>query len=179
MNKKENLKTIIRTLRTYGNRMMENLSSQDLLWIPEKTNARTINSYFRHIISAEIFWLKMYDDKSFDYFDKSTSIIEMTSIYNQLGQYLVDLVDNCSDSELIIQTPKFEKKEIVLKGTLAWLIERTSLHAIHHFAQIAYIRFARDNPPASEPLPSAPEKYVSWGDVMDTLIFSFLRNNLT
>jgi len=178
MNKKENLKTVIRTLRTYGNRMMENLSSEDLFWIPEKTNARTIHSYFRHIINAEIFWLKMLDEEIFNYIDKSVLINEMTDIYNRLGQYLIDLVDNCSDSELLIQTPIFVKKEIAEKGTLAWLIERTSLHALHHFAQIAYIRYARNNPPASEPLPSASEKFVSWGDAMDTLIFSFLRNEL-
>lgn len=177
MNGKKDLKNVIVTLRKYGNKIMENLSSEDLFWVPEGTNARTIYSYFRHIINAEIYWLKMLDDESFQYLEKTMSIIDMIHIYNQLGQYLIDSLDNCSDSELLIKTPKFEQNKIAEKGTLAWLIERTSLHAIHHFAQISYIRYARNNPPASEPLPSAPENFVSWGDTMDTLIFSFIRNN--
>ena len=176
MNKKEDLKNIIMTLRTYGNRIMENLSLEELFWIPEGTNARTIYSYYRHIINAEIYWLKMLDDNNFESIGNTVSFIEMKEIYNQLGQHLIKLVEKCSDLELSLKIPKFKQKEILEKGSLAWLIERTSLHAIHHFAQIAHIRYARNNPPANQPFPSAPEKFISWGETMDTLIFSFLHN---
>ncbi|MHA2109661.1 MAG: DinB family protein, partial [Candidatus Hodarchaeales archaeon] len=58
---------IITGLRTYGHWMLEDLTKEELLWKPENTSARTIQSYVRHIINAEIFWLKHLEDEAYNY----------------------------------------------------------------------------------------------------------------
>ena len=64
---KQQIVEIIKVLRTYGHWMLEDLIKEDFLWQPEKTNARTIQSLFRHIINAEIFWLKHLEDETYLY----------------------------------------------------------------------------------------------------------------
>ncbi len=68
--------------------------------------------------------------------------------------------------EIIIH--KSDNNQLIQQGTLGWMIWRTSMHAIHHYAQIAYIRFALDKPPIEE-------SDFKWTTVMDTVIM--LKND--
>ncbi len=158
----QRLKEIVGIIREYGNHMLDGLTSDELTWRPEGTRARTIQSYLRHIINAEIYWLKTFDDETFDYLQKNASFDELMDIYHQLEAHIVQSIEKASLDELIHRVPIFQEKELQQKGTLAWMVERTTLHAIHHFGQVAHIRYSLENPPSVKP---------TWGEVMDTFIF--------
>lgn len=153
------LKMLVENIRAYGMRMQEGLAPTELVWYPEGTRGRTISSYLRHIINAELYWLKQLGYKeSPDYLQKESSNDELMKNYRNLSSFICNLIENASEEDLIPQATR-EKR------TLAWMVWRTSLHAIHHFAQVAYIRYALENPPDAESVNA------SWGKTMDTLIF--------
>lgn len=158
----QRLKDVIRIIRTFGYRQLEGLTSDEYTWRPEGTRARTIQSYLRHIVHAEIYWLKTLGDETFDYLSKEASFLEIMNRYKQLEGYLTGLVAIASKEDLIPRIPIFKEKKLQKKGTLAWMVERTSLHAIHHFAQVSYIRYSLEKPPSSES--------IKWGEVMDSFI---------
>lgn len=160
----QRLREIVSTIRAYGYRLLEGLTSDEIIWRPEGTRARTIHSYLRHIANAEIYWLKNLDDESFDYLSKDALFEEIMERYKQLESHLTQLISNATNDDLLLRTPIFKENKLQQKGTLAWMVERTSLHAVHHFAQIAHIRYCLENPPpTSEP--------ISWGKTIDALIF--------
>ena len=68
-----------------------------------------------------------------------------------------------SEEQMEIKKHILENEETIQTGTLGWMIWRTSMHAIHHFAQIAYIRHALENPPVED------DNY-SWSKVMDSIV---------
>ncbi len=164
------LKEIIIMIRRYGNRMIDGLTADELLWCPKGTRGRTIQSYFRHIINAEIYWLRTLEDNSFDYKSKSADFNELVEVFTQLETHLLDSVENAPEEQLALRIPIFDGEKIKKKGTLAWMIMRTSLHAIHHFGQISHIRYSFENPP-----PEIKDD-LSWGRIMDT--FCFLNPNI-
>jgi uncharacterized damage-inducible protein DinB len=165
---RQSLKEIVGTIREYGNRLLGGLTPNELSWIPEGTRGRTIQSYLRHIINAEVYWLKNLGDNSFEYFQRATSFNDLLEAYNQLGRHIAQLIENSSNDDLTIRTPVFEEKIQKEKGTLAWTVGRTSLHAIHHFAQVSYIRYSLENPPSEGP--------ITWGNVIDAIVFLFNAN---
>ncbi len=158
----QRLKEIVGMIRKYGYQMLEGLTSDELTWRPDGTRARTIQSYLGHIINAEIYWLKTLDDEKFDYLPKDASFEELMDIYHQLEGHIVQSIEKASPGDLILLAPIFQEKQLRQKGSLAWMVERTSLHAIHHFGQVAHIRYSLENPPSIKP---------RWGKVMDTFIF--------
>ncbi|MFX0014338.1 MAG: DinB family protein [Promethearchaeota archaeon] len=160
---RQRLKKIVGIIRAYGYRMFDGLTSEELLWRPEETQAQTIQSYLRHIVNAEIYWLKTLDDNTFVYLGKDASFEEIMMKYKQLENHLVHSIIHASKDDLLLRKPVFKEKELQEKGTLAWMVERTSLHAIHHLGQVAHIRYSLEKPPPTEPIP--------WGEVMDSLIF--------
>jgi uncharacterized damage-inducible protein DinB len=153
------LKILVENVRAYGMRMLEGLSPTELVWYPEGTRGRTIGSYLRHIINAELYWLKQlgYQDSP-DYLQKECSFDELLKNYRYLSSFICDLIEIASEGDLIPQATQEER-------TLAWMVWRTSLHAVHHLAQVAYIRYALENPP------DAASVNTSWGKTMDALIF--------
>ncbi|MHA2225406.1 MAG: DinB family protein [Candidatus Hodarchaeales archaeon] len=157
------LVAIINIIREYGHRILEGLTKEELLWRPEGTKARTIQSYFRHIINAEIYWLKKLDDEKFFFMQKDTSFNDLLSVYGQIEHYLIQLIEKISEDDLVPKKPVFKGKEQQQKGNLTWMVERTSLHAIHHFGQISHIRYCLENPP--------PDSPPTWGQVIDSLVF--------
>ncbi len=159
----QRLKEIVGIIRGYGDRLLEGLTPEELTWIPEGTRGRTIQSYLRHIINAEVYWLKNLGDNSVDYFQRETSFNDLMEGYHQLERHLVQSIENASTDDLTIRTPVFQEKIQKQKGTLAWMVKRTSLHSIHHFAQVAHIRYSLEKPPSAEP--------ITWGEVMDSFIF--------
>ncbi|MFX0086152.1 MAG: DinB family protein [Candidatus Hodarchaeota archaeon] len=164
------LKEIIGMIRRYGNRMLDGLTAEELIWRPEGTRGRTIQSYFRHMINAEIYWLRSLEDNSFDYMPKSASFNDLFEIFTQLESHLIDSVENAPEEQLVLRIPIFDGEKIIMKGTLAWMIMRTSLHAIHHFGQISHIRYSFENPPLET------KDDLSWGKIMDTI--SFLKPDI-
>lgn len=163
----DRLKVMILMLRQYGNHLLDGLTPDELVWRPEGTRGRTIKSYFRHMINAEIYWLKSLEDHSFDYLPKEAEFGELLTTYNNLENHLAQSLDNSTEEQLKARVPLFEDDELQKKGTLTWMILRTSLHAIHHFGQISHIRYSIENPPLKNP--DVP----TWGKIMDT--FSFLN----
>ncbi len=161
------LEEIVGTIRAYGDQLLEGLTLDEITWRPERTRARTIQSYLRHIVNAEIYWLKTLGDEMFDYLSKNTSFNKIRDIYKKLEGHLTQLIANAKNTDLILRTPIFKENKLQQKGTLAWMVERTSLHAIHHFAQVAHIRYSLERPPEI--------KLIAWGKVMDSLIL--LKNS--
>ncbi|MHA2253321.1 MAG: DinB family protein, partial [Candidatus Kariarchaeaceae archaeon] len=164
---KDRLKGLISMLRQYGNNLIDGLTLDELLWRPEGTRGRTIQSYFRHIINAEIYWLKSLEDHSFEYLPKEVEFSEFLKRYNNLESHLAQSLDNSTEEQLKVRVPLFEDDKLQKKGTLAWMIMRTSLHAIHHYGQISHIRYSIEKPPLKN------LDVPTWGKIMDT--FSFLN----
>ncbi|UCG02951.1 MAG: DinB family protein [Candidatus Heimdallarchaeota archaeon] len=158
----QRLKELVQIIRTYGYRQLEGLTLDELTWRPEGTRARTIQSYLRHIVNAEVYWLKTLGDDTFDYLFKEASFTEIMDRYKQLEVHITGLIDIAAKDEIIPRKPAFKEDNLQKPGTLAWMVERTSLHAIHHFAQVAYIRYSLEKPPSSES--------IKWGEVMDFFI---------
>ncbi len=159
---------IIQKLRLYGNWMLDGLSSSELNWVPQDTDAQTIAQHFRHIINAEIFWLKHLGDTTFEYEPESAKFHKLLQNYKHLEEYLITRINITSEVELAIRLPIFENDSLVKQGSLGWVVIRTSLHAIHHLAQIAHIRHSLNNPPNIE------TRKVTWGEAMDVIAKAML-----
>ena len=69
---------------------------------------------------------------------------------------------------MAIRLPSYDNEKLVKPGNFTWLVLRTSLHAIHHFGQIAHIRYSLNNPPNKE------ERKVTWGEAMDVIVKAML-----
>lgn len=152
-----NLVKVIDNLRNYGQRLLEGLSTEELLWVPKETKGRSISSIFRHIIEGEIHWLNHIGHKAPKDLEKLTSFAELMDLYLSLQSLLTKLVNQSTDADLVPKTPKEG-------ATLAFVLWHTSFHAIHHFAQIGYLRYAIENPPESKAVNT------SWDYTMDSLI---------
>jgi uncharacterized damage-inducible protein DinB len=159
---------IIQKLRVYGHWMVDNLTPLELTWLPKNTDAQTITDYFRHIVNAEIFWLKHLGDTKFEYESKSEEFTKLLQTYKKLENYLINQITNTSDTELAIRLPIYENEKLLKPGNISWLVLRTSLHAIHHFGQIAHIRYSINNPPNKR------ERKVTWGEAMDVIVKAML-----
>ena len=155
---------IVQKLRSYGHWMLSDLTPLELNWIPPKTEAQTINQYFRHIINAEIFWLKHINDETFEYEPELSDFQTLNKTYDKLEDYLIKRIKNTSEDDLHVQLPVYENDKLVRSGNFSWLVLRTSLHAIHHFGQIAHIRYSIHNPPDRN------KRTVSWGEAMDVIV---------
>ena len=159
---------IVEKIRLYGQWMVDDLSEDEITWVPPDSSARTIQSYFRHIVNAEIYWLKHLGDESFSYEPRSAVFKTLQETYKNLGEYLKSKLDSAEEEELVIRTPIFDKNELQKPGSLSWVILRTSLHAIHHFGQVAHIRYSMDKPPDPD------LRKVTWGETMDIIAKAML-----
>jgi hypothetical protein len=167
---KKELKEVVKTIRLYGNRMLEGLKEKETKWIPENTKGRSIESYLRHLLNAEAYWYNMIKDKSFGYYSKDVGFNDLLSSFKKHEATILALIENAEDDDLNLRTPEWEGEnyqKLKRRGTLSWKIYRTSMHAIHHFGQIAYVRFSLENPPAGN-IDGIPDP---WGYIMDKLVF--------
>ncbi|MFX1346660.1 MAG: DinB family protein [Promethearchaeota archaeon] len=167
---KKELKGVVKTIRLYGNRMLEGLKESEVTWIPENTKGRSITSYLRHLLNSEAYWYKMIKDESFDYFSKETGFNDLFNSFKKHESIILELINNADDDDLNLRIPEWEGENyqnLKKRGTLAWKIYRTSMHAIHHFGQIAHIRFSLDNPPADK----IDGHSDPWGYIMDQFVF--------
>ena len=157
------LEKLVGLIRGYGNRMVTGLSDTEFTWIPSNTKGRTIHSYFRHIINAEIFWLLNMRYSNFDYYGPNIKLEKLIQGFESMEDYLLGAIKEASEEQMEIIQHILEKEETIQTGTLGWMIWRTSMHAVHHFAQIAYIRNALENPPIED------DNY-NWSKVMDSIV---------
>ena len=157
------LEKLVGLIRGYGNRMVTGLSDTEFTWIPSNTKGRTIHSYFRHIINAEIFWLLKMGYSNLDYYGPDVQLKKLIQGFEAMEDYLLNAIKEASKEQMEITLHILENEETIQTGTLGWMIWRTSMHAIHHFAQIAYIRHALENPPVED------DNY-SWSKVMDSIV---------
>ena len=157
--RQKSLLTIIDTLRDYGQRLTEGLSSEDLNWTPKETKGKSILEIFRHILEGELYWLDFIGHKTPKTLDQLPSLdsTELLDLYLSLQSFLKKLVKQSMDTDLVPKDPKEG-------ATLAWVIWHTSFHTIHHLAQVGYLRYANENPPDSEAVNT------SWDNTMDSLI---------
>ncbi len=170
---KKRLKELVELIRAYGNRMLEGLTEEQIQWTPEGTKGRSISSYLRHLLNSETYWYNIMGDDSFKYFGKNVSFKEMVDNFQKHREMIKNLIEKAGIDDLNIQNPVFEDgnyQKLIQKGTIAWAIWRTSMHAVHHFGQCAYIRYSLGNPP-SEKLPGVENKSDPWGYVMDKIVF--------
>ena len=154
---------IVKTIRGYGTRLLDNLTQKQLVWIPENSQGRTILNYFAHILNAEIYWLHHMDDKTLNYVGKEATFEDGKKLYIDLQEHLIQKIQKADSDDFKFKIPIFEIDKIIQKGSLGWMIWRTSMHSIHHFAQIAYIRHTLGNPPNED-------SHFSWSKVMDKLV---------
>ena len=167
---KRELVEVVKIIRLYGNRMLEGLKENELTWIPENTKGRSIESYLRHLLNSEVYWYTMIKDGLFEYFSKKIGFDELINSFKNHESKILELIDIAEDEDLELRIPEWEGdnfQNLSRKGTLAWKIYRTSMHAVHHFGQIAYIRFSLENPPVDK----IDGHSDPWGYIMDQLIF--------
>ncbi|MFW9993869.1 MAG: DinB family protein [Candidatus Odinarchaeota archaeon] len=170
---RQRLKEMIRIERAYGYRMLGGLTSDELTWQPEGTRARTIQSYLRHIINAEIHWLRKHGDTTYDFFANDTPFDKLMDNYHRLGEHLIQILDEASDDEMLPRAPISSEEKKQQGGTLAWIVWRTSLHALHHYAQIAHIRYSIEKPPSDERVVNPfLNRKVTWGEAVDVIFLS-------
>jgi len=160
---KVDLEKLVKLMRGYGHRMVVGLSESEFNWIPSNTKGRSIHSYFRHIINAEIFWLLKMGYTNLDYFGPNVKLDKLIKGFEAMEDYLLGAIKEASKEKMEIIQHILEKEETIQTGTLGWMIWRTSMHAIHHLAQIAYIRHALENPPIED------DNY-NWSKVMDSIV---------
>ena len=167
---KKELTEVVKTIRLYGNRMLEGLNEKEVTWIPENTKGRSIESYLRHLLNSEVYWYTTIKDGSFEQFSRKIGFDELSNSFKNHESKILDLIDNADNEDLELRIPEFKGdnfQNLRRKGTLAWMIYRTSMHAIHHFGQIAYIRFSLKNPPVDK----IDGHSDPWGYIMDKLVF--------
>ena len=167
---KKELTEVVKTIRLYGNRMLEGLKENEITWIPENTKGRSIQSYLRHLLNSEVYWYNMIKDGAFEYFSRKIGFDDLFYSFKTHESKILELIDDVTDEDLNLRIPEWEGENyqnLKRKGTLAWIIYRTSMHSVHHFGQIAYIRFSLENPPADE----VDGHSDPWGYIMDKLVF--------
>jgi hypothetical protein len=160
---KNSLISLVNLLRGYGNRLLADLTTDELQWVPLQTRGRSIMSYFRHIINSEIFWLIHLGEKDLQYYGPKNTIEELLEGFDKIKEFLVKKVNNSSEDQMELIIPERKGEEVIRQGTLGWMIWRTSMHAVHHFAQVAYIRFALEHPPKED-------SQFHWSAVMDQIL---------
>lgn len=167
---KKELIEVVKTIRLYGNRMLEGLNEKEVIWVPENTKGRSIVSYLRHLLNSEAYWYNMIKNNSFGYFSKEIGFNALVDSFKKHESKILELIELVEDEDLSLRVPEWEGENyqnLKRRGTLAWKIYRTSMHAIHHFAQIAYIRFSLGNPPTNK----IDGRSDPWGYIMDQLVF--------
>ena len=152
----DQLKTIYESLHGYTTTILSDLKPEEYNWRPSETRARSIESYFRHMINTEILWLHALKTHKIPYFTKDTPFLELLEHFKHLEVLYLKLLDECSEKDLKIYQSNYMddkdgRKIITQKGTLAWTILRISLHAFGHMSQITHMIYSLGIKPKRNP----------------------------
>lgn len=145
---KNQLFDIYGSIHQYVYHTLAHLDAESYNWTPANTKARSISSYFRHVVNAEIYWLQAIEKNTIPYIAKQDSFNDMIEKYKLMEETYKNLLNKASEKDLEIRETKYiqhkdtENLEIIQTGTLAWTILRISLHALGHISQITYILYS-------------------------------------
>ncbi|MFX0117244.1 MAG: DinB family protein, partial [Candidatus Hodarchaeota archaeon] len=140
---REQLRTAYKTLRAYAYHTFEDLTSEEANWCPANTKARTIQSYVRHLVNTEIYWLRALEETHFHYLPREAPFKAIIDSYKALEAHYLDLLKAAALDDLTIIPTKYGKDDQVQKrGTLAWTLLRVALHAFGHISHINHIRYS-------------------------------------
>ena len=160
---KSALSSLVQLLRTYGHRILAELTEEEIQWVPTQTQGRSIMNYFRHVVNAEIYWLKEFGYSPPDYMGKDSTFEDLLRMYDTLKEFLIHTIQELPPDQLELITPEKTDDVLTRYGTVGWVIWRTSLHSVHHLAQVASIRFTQGHAPPDDPK-------TSWSHIMDQII---------
>ncbi|MHA1672508.1 MAG: DinB family protein, partial [Promethearchaeota archaeon] len=104
--KKNALTSLVSVLRTYSHRLLADLTEEELRWVPAQTQARSILSYFRHVVNAEIYWLKELGFSPPDYLGNNSPFDEVLQGYDALESYLIQSIHDLPQDQLELITPE-------------------------------------------------------------------------
>lgn len=136
-----------KTIHQYGSTFLSGLKPEIYNWTPTNTKARSISSYFRHMVNTEIYWLYGLKSHDIPYIQKDMPFEEMIVKYKDMEQIYTRMLDEGTEEDLEIRETIYDDKsngtnlEIKQHGTLAWTIFRISLHAYGHMSQMTHILF--------------------------------------
>lgn len=139
---------IYSNVHQYVYHTLSDVKPESYNWTPPNTKARSIASYFRHLVNAEIYWLQAIQTNAIPYITKNDSFDDMINKYKSIEQIYNQLLQEAQDKDLEIIETKYKddnsgnSTEIVQRGTLAWTVLRISIHALGHMSQITYILYA-------------------------------------
>ena len=90
---KKELIEVVKTIRLYGNRMLEGIKEENEAWIPENTKGRSIKSYLRHLLNSESYWYKMIKDESFSYFSGKVTFSDLVKNFKGHESKILELIE--------------------------------------------------------------------------------------
>lgn len=149
------LKSVFLSNRKHMYRMLANLSLEDIQWKNKGTEkAMSIYDILRHIVNTEVFWLRRLDDNHFDVIRSTdkTGFEDLLVRYKEQEQYYLDRLTKAHENSLKLTPIKYNRQELIQRGTFGWIVIKVSIHAFHHAGQISHIRYSLNNPP-KQPLP--------------------------
>ena len=110
---KVDLEKLVKLVRGYGHRMVMGLRESEFNWIPSNTKGRSIHSYFRHIINAEIFWLLNMEYSNLDYYGPDVKLKKLIQGFEAMEDYLLNAIKEASEEQMEITQHILEKEETI------------------------------------------------------------------
>ena len=148
---KEDFKTYLldmyKTMHQYGYNFLTGIKPESYNWTPTNTKARSISSYFRHIINTEIYWLYGLKKHDIPYVQKDIPFEELISKYKDMEQIYTQMLYEETEKDFDIRETIYQDKKdgsplgVTQHGTLAWTVFRITLHAYGHMSQITHILY--------------------------------------
>ncbi|QEE18037.1 DinB family protein [Promethearchaeum syntrophicum] len=102
------LSSLVSLLRTYGHRLLAELTDEEIHWVPSQTRGRSIYSYFLHLINSEYYWFKDFGFSTPEYLGKDAPFDELLQSYNDLENYLIETIHNIPDDQFFLPTKFLE-----------------------------------------------------------------------
>lgn len=135
-------------MHAYSNHLLTGLKPEVYKWKPEGVRARSIESYFRHLVNSEEYWLYALKKQKLTYLMKDATFDDMLKKFADSEKTYVELLKKATAKDLEIRPTKYIEKnkglelEISQEGTLAWTVLRIVLHALEHLGQITAILYS-------------------------------------
>lgn len=171
----DQLKEIYTEMHAYAKHLLTDLKPEVYTWKPEGVRARSIESYFRHLVNSEEYWLYALKKQKLSYLLKEATYQDMLQKFDDLEKVYVELLTNSSTKDLEIRPTIYIEKnkglelEIKQEGSLSWSVLRITLHALEHLGQITAIMYsleARGDPDPVHNWMNFTEKIINIGKLV-------------